>query len=468
MNWFEGSIPQAIAAAKNGKAIFVVYVRDSSEASKTTDEVLSQQDVVKALGGGHFVAIKLDNGTEDAKQFSQIYPLVLVPSLFFISGETGVPLEVLGGPLTSESLKQKINKLTTEAKPVANTSSPSPSASGISNTAEDSGGSASDQAEAAKACAAPPTATTEEVKAKSEDAKPVPEAASKDQEAPAAEASGTSNMEGSSSEEPSLDDKVDRAKTLLADKQYMTAKEKAEEIRQKEISRRKMGQDVAKKRQKQEDDEIKAAARERRKDKEDDRIARERVKAQIAADRAEREAHAAVLRGEEPPASQAAAAAAPTPPSAPASNISRLKFRLPDGSSAISQFPAEAPLSEVRQYIEQNLDLPFSTFTLASTVQPRPFTPEDHTTSLRDLGLVPSAILAILPSASSGPGRLVSTGGTVWDILWLLLTPITFLYGFLQDNLLGRRGQPTERTGEPRPKRARGDQSPNSQQRPAT
>lgn len=86
------------------------------------------------------------------------------------------------------------------------------------------------------------------------------------------------------------------------------------------------------------------------------------------------------------------------------SNVARLKFRLPDGSSTISQFPADAPLSEVQQYIEQNVDLPFPNYTLASTVQHRPFTASDGSTSLRDLGLVPSAILAILP-VSCTPGK---------------------------------------------------------------
>lgn len=51
-----------------------------------------------------------------------------------------------------------------------------------------------------------------------------------------------------------------------------------QEERQKEISRRKMGQEMAKKKMQQEQDEIRAAARERRKDKEEDRLARERVK----------------------------------------------------------------------------------------------------------------------------------------------------------------------------------------------
>lgn len=478
MNWFQGSIPEAIAAAKTRKAIFVVYVRDSSEASKTTDEVLSRRDVSETMDNGCFVAIRLENGTEDAKQFSQIYPLVLVPSLFFISGQTGVPLEVLGGPLTQENLKQKMNKLIADTKPAADTNSPSPSASEVANAPEDGGGSSSNKEQVVEAPAAPQTsaapppepAAAEEAESVKEAAVVSPEAVSQEQdaaEAPAAEASASTSDEEASG--LTLEERVERAKVLLAEKQNMTQREKAEDERQKEIDRRKMGQEMAKKRQQQEDEELRAAARERRKDKEEDRLARERVKAQIAADRAEKEARAALLRGEAPPPTQApAASAAPVPQPASSSNISRLKFRLPDGSSSISQFPAEAPLSEVRQYIEQNVTLPFSTFILASTVQHRPFTVDDYNTSLRDLGLVPSAILAVLPSTSPGPGRLVSTGGGIWDVLWFVLTPITFLFGLIQTYLLGRREPSSEGTEEPQPKRAREDPSPNTRQRPTT
>lgn len=44
------------------------------------------------------------------------------------------------------------------------------------------------------------------------------------------------------------------------------------------MERRKMGQEIAKRKLEQENKEIRAAAEERRKDKEEDRIARERVK----------------------------------------------------------------------------------------------------------------------------------------------------------------------------------------------
>ncbi|XP_050720084.1 UBX domain-containing protein 4-like [Eriocheir sinensis] len=479
MNWFEGSIPEAIAAAKNRKAIFVVYVRDSSEASKTTDDVLSQRDVVEAMDSGRFVAIRLENGTEDTKQFSQIYPLVLVPSLFFISGETGVPLEVLGGPLAADNLKEKVTKLLENAKPskAANTSSTSPSGSEASKAPEGGGGSSKSQGETAEPCASPHTSSSsseaggEEVKQESEGAKAAHEEPLEDQKTPAAEASGGTNNSEEDSSGPSLEDKVERAKVLLAEKQNSSAREKAEEEKQKEIDRRKMGQEMAKKKMQQEQEEIRAAARERRKDKEEDRLARERVKAQIAADRAEKEARAALLRGEASPANPApapaASAAAPSPP-ASSSNISRLKFRLPDGSSSISQFPAEAPLSEVRHYVDQNVVLPFPNYTLASTVQHRPFTASDNSTSLRDLGLVPSAILVILPSAPSSSGRVVSAGGGIWDMLWLLLSPLTFVYGLVQHYLLGRREQSPERTGEPEPKRPREDSPPSTRQRPTT
>lgn len=55
----------------------MLYTADTSEASRTTDEVLSQRDVVGAMDSGRFVAIKLENGTEDTKQFSQICILFL-------------------------------------------------------------------------------------------------------------------------------------------------------------------------------------------------------------------------------------------------------------------------------------------------------------------------------------------------------------------------------------------------------
>ncbi|XP_047480343.1 UBX domain-containing protein 4-like isoform X2 [Penaeus chinensis] len=488
MKWFGGSIPEAISSAKTQNAIFVVYVYDSSDASKATDEVLVDTDISAVLSSNKFVAIKLENGTESALQFSQIYPLVLVPSLFFISGQTGLPLEVLGGPLTKETIRQKLTSLAPEGNQGASaavTANENVKEGDTQNSSsqleqeEDKPNSTEDGAASASALIQSPKESTPDDQAspsglgnenKSE-ANVTPDSGIQDD-------SGTPEHEENDSEaidddSVCLEDKVERAKVLLAQKRASQAQEKAHEERQKEMERRKMGQEIAKRKLEQENKEIRAAAEERRKDKEEDRLARERVKAQIAADRAEREARQALLRGEEPPAApQPRPVASVSAPAASSnnSNISRIKFRLPDGSSSIAQFSSSTTLEEVRQHVRQNINLPFSSFTLTSTVHNRPFTSEDSDRSLTDLGLVPSAILIILSSSIGGSGSVVPSGGIV-DFFWILLSPITFLLGLVRQLFGGNsapRSPSTSGSDEPTAKRAREEGPSSSQQRPQT
>lgn len=75
----------------------------------------------------------------------------------------------------------------------------------------------------------------------------------------------------------------------------------------------------------------------------------------------------------------------------------RLKFRLPNGSSSLAQFSDDALLSEVQKHIQENISLPFSRFNMTSTLHQRAFSSEDLTSTLRNLGLVPSAIIIISP-----------------------------------------------------------------------
>lgn len=488
MKWFGGSIPEAISSAKTQNAIFVVYVYDSSDASKATDEVLVDTDISAVLSSNKFVAIKLENGTESALQFSQIYPLVLVPSLFFISGQTGLPLEVLGGPLTKETIRQKLTSLVPEENQGASsavTANENVKEGDTQNSSSqleqklDKPNSAEDGAASASALIQSPKESTSDDQAspsglgnenKSE-ANVTPDSGIQDD-------SGTPDHEENDSEaiddSVSLEERVERAKVLLAQKRAAQAQEKAHEERQKEMERRKMGQEIAKRKLEQENKEIRAAAEERRKDKEEDRLARERVKAQIAADRAEREARQALLRGEEPPAApQARPGASVSVPAASSnnSNISRIKFRLPDGSSSIAQFSSSTTLEEVRQHVRQNINLPFSNFTLTSTVHNRPFTSEDNDRSLTDLGLVPSAILIILSQSSiGGSGSVVPSGGIV-DFFWILLSPITFLLGLVRQLFGGNsapRSPSTSGSDEPTAKRAREEGPSSTQQRPQT
>lgn len=482
MKWFEGTIPEAIGAAKSRNAIFVVYVHDSSEASKATDETLAHKDITEALGSENFVAIQLENGTAGAKQFSQIYPLVLVPSLFFISGQTGIPLEVLGGPLVVEHLLQKLNKLVPSLEQETSTSSAVDENSPPSSNCESSqpvvvvDHEEQHQDETPMATEDLQTEEPELLLDSKDEATVEADSATEPQdncmpEASAAEAAEVRD-DDETSKKQDLEERVERAKLLLAQKQAKEAQEKAEEERQKEMERRKTGQEVNKKRQQQQDAELKAIVRDFKKDKEEDRLAREKVRAQIAADRVEHEARAALFSGEQASSSQESASVCnASPASSPATSdnsTSRLKFRLPNGSSNIARFPAETTLAEVRQHIQQNIQLPFSRFHLASTVHHRPFTTEDYNTTLRDLGLVPSAIIFILSTSAGDGGSVVPSFGGIWDLFWILLSPVTFLLRLVRQFIGGSTDPrtPPPSPDEPEVKRPREDGS--SQQRPAT
>ncbi|XP_057199175.1 UBX domain-containing protein 4 isoform X2 [Triplophysa rosa] len=109
MRWFEGSIPAAIASAKQLRCVFVVVITGDDDQST---QLMSSWEADSVSGAAHncCVAIRLDAQSETCVQFSQIYPVVCIPSCFFI-GENGVPLEVIAGSVTAEELTQRINKV---------------------------------------------------------------------------------------------------------------------------------------------------------------------------------------------------------------------------------------------------------------------------------------------------------------------------------------------------------------------
>ena len=76
----------------------------------------------------------------------------------------------------------------------------------------------------------------------------------------------------------SLEERVERAKRLLADKQAQKVKEEQEKSKNAETERREMGKNIQAMKKKQEDDEIRKAAEERQKEKEEQRLALIKIK----------------------------------------------------------------------------------------------------------------------------------------------------------------------------------------------
>merc|ERR1712098_971748 len=228
----------------------------------------------------------------------------------------------------------------------------------------------------------------------------------------------------------SLEDRVERAKVLMAQRQ---AEREAQE-KEKEKERREVGKALLERKRIQEERDLKEAALARRKDKEEEKKAKEAVKAAIEQDRIDRKAKydaekkaAEEKRKEKEKDALAAQAALAEKTASERATVARIQFRLPDGSSQTKQFPAESPLSEVYEFVTSGLDTPFSSFSLSTTFPRRMLDQEDKNTSLKQLQMAPSATILVLPLG----GIVSNQDGGLMSLIWLILSPFTVLWAML-------------------------------------
>lgn len=213
------------------------------------------------------------------------------------------------------------------------------------------------------------------------------------------------NPEGSKrpmTEEERLE-QVKRLEELMRVKQAeRRERERAEEV-EREKQRRRQGQELQQIRQKIQDDEMKKLADQRRREKMEDKLARQRVKDKIARDREER---AQKFGGAAPPTSATSSQPAPPslssptgqgpPPTKKEYDESRIQVRLLDGSTINTVFKAQEPLAAVRVYVQMNGNTPEGQdFTLLSPYPRHVYTEMDMEKPLKELGLVPSAVLVV-------------------------------------------------------------------------
>ena len=168
--------------------IFFFLSSGSEDASQSFLALLDQANVSQSLG--NTIAIKLESGSESCQQFSAIYPVVIIPSLYFIDSGSGVNLEVTGGSdLTEEKVMASIEKVRGHIKVAAGEDVASPRGQRVEQ--------ASNVLEAASG---PSTS------------------------------SSASEDKGQGQQQLSLDERVARAKRLLAERQQQK-EEEDEEVR---------------------------------------------------------------------------------------------------------------------------------------------------------------------------------------------------------------------------------------------
>uniref|UniRef100_A0A673J2E4 UBX domain-containing protein 4 n=1 Tax=Sinocyclocheilus rhinocerous TaxID=307959 RepID=A0A673J2E4_9TELE len=365
MRWFEGSIPAAIAAAKERRCVFVVVITGSDEQS--TQLVCSwETDSVCEAAQDCCVAIRVDAESEACVQFSQIYPVVCVPSSFFI-GESGVPLEVIAGSVTEDELQRRISRVTQ-----VNTHTHMHTHF-LSHT---------------HTCTHTFSHTHTHLVT------------------PAASSVFVCNVHQDKALSFNLICCYFLFPCRITKKleERREQKKQAEEELKKEVERRKTGKEMLDFKKKQEEEKTKRLLEERSREKAEERAARERVKQQIALDRADRAARYAQSQVDAETARIAALQARATEQEArrdaaqrERSAFARIQFRLPDGSSFTNQFPSQTCLQEARQFAAQEVGNRYGQFSLATMFPRREFTAEDLQKSLLELELTPSASIVLLP-----------------------------------------------------------------------
>lgn len=417
MNWFREGIGAAIASAKQKQAIFAVVVKSPAEAeqeeSLLLDAVLCEDEVISKLSP--MVCVEVESGSTTCSQFAAIYPVMVVPAVYFIDSTSGVDLEITGGQITVESLLASIqrayDKLASLAAPTTDTNIPPTTSATV--------------AEPAPATASVPA--------------PAPEVSISTSSPP--ETSAVTPEATSSSSDTSLAERVARAKMLMQQRQLEKDREQEEKERNQEIERRKLGQVLQEQQRNKEEAEIKKAALERKKDKEEEKKAREAVKAAIEQDRLARKVkydaekkEAEDRKKEVERASLAAAAAAAEVTAAERASVARIQFRLPDGRNQTKQFPADSPLSELYTFVETSVETGFSTFSLSTTFPRRQLDLEEKMKTLRDLQMAPSATVLVIPKVSNTSVSLAGDG-SLMSLIWLLLTPFTMIWTLLSSLL---------------------------------
>uniref|UniRef100_A0A8C7WVC5 UBX domain-containing protein 4 n=1 Tax=Oryzias sinensis TaxID=183150 RepID=A0A8C7WVC5_9TELE len=322
-----------------------------------------EDEQVSAAASSCCVAIKVPASSETCVQFSQIYPVVCVPSSFFI-GNSGVPLEVIAGGVTPQELLKRILNVS----------------------------------------------------------------------------------------------QVRRAARLtrkLEERREQKKRGEEETELRKEVERRKMGKNMQDLKKKQEEEKTKRLLEERNREKAEEKAARERVRQQIAMDRADRAARYAKTQEEERTAKEALLLARQEEQEArkeallrQRSAVARIQFRLPDGSSFSNQFPSQSRLQEVWDFAAQEVGSRYGNFSLATVFPRREFTAEDLNQTLLELELVPSASIVLRPQLGRPAGAVVqSSGRGLWAALGTLLYPLLAVWRFLSSFLFAT---PTPSVAPPR------------------
>ncbi|XP_022221716.1 UBX domain-containing protein 4 [Drosophila obscura] len=224
----------------------------------------------------------------------------------------------------------------------------------------------------------------------------------------------------------------------LEEKRRERLEQEQRQQKESELRRRREGREAQDQAQQAltKEQELKNMQERIRRNRQEEQETRDRIRAQIAADRAE-QAHR-VLIAEDIHSTATSIAAVTTDSSITSVDETRLQIRLPGGIHRTKSFPAGALLGTVRVYVRNELLSGTDTrdFTLATSYPRREFRTEDEVKTLMELNLVPNAVVLVLTKEQVN--RVVRTGGSLMTmlttVLWAMITPAAKAFDFIHKN----------------------------------
>ncbi|KAF0522019.1 ubiquitin-related domain-containing protein [Gigaspora margarita] len=184
-------------------------------------------------------------------------------------------------------------------------------------------------------------------------------------------------------------------KQRLAEKRELRALQDKEDEKSRERMRRQSGRELTEAKSKMEEKEMQKLLAAKKKEKEEEKIAKAKIKAQIEADKKERAAkreaakQATQAQKQEEAVAEAAAAAAAAKKEY---TETRLQIRQPTGAPITQTFQSTDTLQIVHDLVSQHVTGPFK---LMTTFPRKVFGDSEMQQTLKDLNLVPSAVLVV-------------------------------------------------------------------------
>lgn len=227
--------------------------------------------------------------------------------------------------------------------------------------------------------------------------------------------------------------------------------------KERELQRRRTGQDLKAFKQQQEELELKQLKEERKKAKIEEAATRQKILDQIKADRANNAA-----KFSRPISNATAPSPAPVQVAAPKfvsnAETARVQFKKPDGTTDTHTFSSSDTFAALRAHVVNNVlsgsGQQIGNFILAKSFPRRKFTDDDNDSTLLELDLAPTSVVLILPIEKSNAAERSGNGGVestpmavVKGTFWSILGPILVFFSYLKGLISRRRGNVNDGAG---------------------